>query len=1516
MPGMEQLQPDDDPDIQEFLNEFGRQRAPPTWRSGRVGPANDREVPYVSEKTLRTKLDVGRVQKLLNALYKTWEKPTPKADFIRKHCLRTFAILLTIGHGRMIYVFAKHPNLQDQHLPYLKEPLNFPTSTHVNLFSRFYEAQWAFCVQTMRYDMGYRISQDTILPILAMNAVYEEGGSATMYKIQVDEDCNELQPADDFDRQTNHRHRHTFALKTYRTDDARKYYETESDAFKHLRFNNRPPQNIIAFYGGFERDNMYNIILEYADGGTLEDFIARTPSPPNAEQLWVFWNQFFNVLNGLATIHGERSEDGNGSMLLGTDSNVENSTLQVKQDVDIWSIGCVISEVVTWGSQGWDKVVDYRRRRSEELFRLSGRREDCFHNDGAGLLQTVRDVHDEDVARCPLHDELTEPIIDRLVNEMLISTDEHRPNAKQLYKKSKRTIKRVYGISDDVTPRPSPYLSPQSPPPRRPPPGYGRKSSGSKHHLQPEGSSQMRDSMTSLDITGEMSRDRRSSFHNVQSNLNNYYRREYSESEQQSPSSPDGGTYFVQQPVYTVPNEYRQAQVARPSWRADTRDTFSTDYSSSLSGRTLSATSETTTYIAQRAEDWTPPPELTVEDGLHTVRDNISCPDDDLMEQVRGRDHAFIIDNSTSSRIFKVQMARVLEVLAKKLENAGCERLDLYSLAPYKKLKRLNATTILSHFNSMDVRDMPDIRSGLATIFDDYQKKLGVIRPVGFVKHPRTQPIVGCRKLSLYILTDGNWRPGVNLLREIGTLADHLAEKKLTNTQVGIQFIRFGQSAQAIEKMKRLDSGADFKLNLVDATPANGNVWKMLLGSIDSWFDAADGFDNSDSAFKPEKYVQNVETFSSRYLITWQLQEYYQQDCKGYGTLNDVLILFGDEMNARCLTCEEYCKYKIPEFSDISKGILEIINFAATITGSGEHRTTFHPFPGTWIEFLVKVFDKKSTEESMKDLDSLSNTTVHLSITTNLSSLLDTGIDSLLVSLAAALRPITDHGLAISKAQMQRVSDAIKISLLPLHIVTRKACWHPLFPQKAIFRETLAREKDFVGLQISFNLMIALCGTDIAMLEQGGLCLEGVYTSLIPIKTKERRHMQWHLICVDQDKRESVDFRRELWSVQMPKNWYKTDDLENLQGGPNTMHYIGWCGTCAITVGTLIQNGFRVEESTAPLRKVERIHSSTAFTANALIHGVGISLSRITTQASSARSPFENRERSFTHWLTGSMSEQVLLYAPSKQQAWMVSKTSILLQLVREHIKCVSEADRTLRFNLPDCADESATPLNAYSLLKEHLGTELPVLGAQRPFTIENLLLVFLHLLDKLSRRRTAASWSQKFCGFELADVIHQPRDFQLKKADISHIPIGSRGGWTKLIDKITLVFFFEGLEDPILPSPRPGELREGTICCCSRMPMKKNFLAATLSSLRTLTKDFEHLETGRLTETTFWHSPNPTHLFRNCECDDNTRNEGRLQAIWPGKTAQRPEIGEIEQHPNGAVIFASGLGIFDRIAQ
>ena len=199
MSGAEQLQSDDEPVIQEFLDDFGQKKPQTIWRSGRGGAANESERLYVSKETLYAKLDLGRVRDLLNALFKNWDKPTPDADYIRKHCLRTFAILITIGYGRMIHIFEKHPNLHDRHLPHLVEPQGFPSLTKVNLFSQFNDRQWGFCPLLMVYDMSYRLPSDVILPILKMDIIDEEGGSAMLYKIQVDEDYNNLQPQDDDD---------------------------------------------------------------------------------------------------------------------------------------------------------------------------------------------------------------------------------------------------------------------------------------------------------------------------------------------------------------------------------------------------------------------------------------------------------------------------------------------------------------------------------------------------------------------------------------------------------------------------------------------------------------------------------------------------------------------------------------------------------------------------------------------------------------------------------------------------------------------------------------------------------------------------------------------------------------------------------------------------------------------------------------------------------------------------------------------------------------------------------------------------------------------------------------------------------------------------------------------------------------------------------------------------------------------------------------------------------------------
>ena len=83
-----------------------------------------------------------------------------------------------------------------------------------------------------------------------------------------------------------------------------------------MRYQNRPRRNIIAFYGGFEQESSYNIILEYADGGNLDQYMELTPSPTNRQERHDFWINFLDIFDGLAVIHGEGEDVSNDLQIL------------------------------------------------------------------------------------------------------------------------------------------------------------------------------------------------------------------------------------------------------------------------------------------------------------------------------------------------------------------------------------------------------------------------------------------------------------------------------------------------------------------------------------------------------------------------------------------------------------------------------------------------------------------------------------------------------------------------------------------------------------------------------------------------------------------------------------------------------------------------------------------------------------------------------------------------------------------------------------------------------------------------------------------------------------------------------------------------------------------------------------------------------------------------------------------------------------------------------------------------
>jgi serine/threonine protein kinase len=114
---------------------------------------------------------------------------------------------------------------------------------------------------------------------------------------------------------------HSYVLKTYTGEEARVYYEREVEAFMRLAdyAKEYPNPHMIGYYGSFEYQGTYNIILEYADQGTLEDYMKNTLPPTGGHDIIAFWESFLQVIKPIARLHEqdlEKNHDPNQYTIL------------------------------------------------------------------------------------------------------------------------------------------------------------------------------------------------------------------------------------------------------------------------------------------------------------------------------------------------------------------------------------------------------------------------------------------------------------------------------------------------------------------------------------------------------------------------------------------------------------------------------------------------------------------------------------------------------------------------------------------------------------------------------------------------------------------------------------------------------------------------------------------------------------------------------------------------------------------------------------------------------------------------------------------------------------------------------------------------------------------------------------------------------------------------------------------------------------------------------------------------
>jgi hypothetical protein len=119
---------------------------------------------------------------------------------------------------------------------------------------------------------------------------------------------------------------------------------------------------------------------------------------------------------------------------------MERSPIDVKQAVDVWSLGAVFSEVAVWVVHGKDGLDKYRKMRQDETSQLRNFKDGRAFHDGEKVLQSVCSMHEEVFENVRNSDHATRSIVKKMITEMLDEVD-GRPNTKQLWLKSQNILR-------------------------------------------------------------------------------------------------------------------------------------------------------------------------------------------------------------------------------------------------------------------------------------------------------------------------------------------------------------------------------------------------------------------------------------------------------------------------------------------------------------------------------------------------------------------------------------------------------------------------------------------------------------------------------------------------------------------------------------------------------------------------------------------------------------------------------------------------------------------------------------------------------------------------------------------------------------------------------------------------------------------------------------------------------------------------------------------------------------------
>ncbi|KIL87932.1 hypothetical protein FAVG1_08814 [Fusarium avenaceum] len=797
---------------------------------------DDEKVPYIAPAMLKSYWTKRRVDDILNA-----QKPpiSQSADIIISQYLRIFSILVYIGEPRKISWFCSNIRyMNDIALPLDKNsfPIRCPWA------SAFLETQWMFSPLIFMPDLLYKrtVPCKTILPVTYERPLTEKcGGHSEVWKVQLHPECCSVSLENE-----------PVVFKVYEGTHAEDFYKAETNVYLKLRSkaDNYITKHFASF--SFQGKPKFVIVLEYAAGGSLLDFLQNTPLPVEPDDFHLLWDHLSKLLDALEVLHDSYRSDrqsqwlhagshqdiqpanilvfpqkdksapfdvtfkftdfglaeiGRGTMVtknrgnqmyISPDSYAKLSVRELaKTDVppsaDIWSLGAVFSDVLIWSSLGELGREKYRVRRRREISRQRKLRaadfDACFH-DGVERLMAVEDSQNLALQHRRRTDAIS-PFISKLILEHMLTDVRERGTAMQIRTRVKMGMMRLKnGSSLGSRPLQTNGNQLQMPLRTRVPSVRSATAPSPTHAQRPPPILASTKFEGLQEASQGMLTDMTHLQHSPIENL--------SLARVISPERPQLSEGQHQKPDSNPEPASTMVTVDMVYQMLEEKDSFNPFMNP----------------INTRAERSSKIMDLP---GLMEARSKIG--------ETMGRDQIMIIDNFSSMKRHRqsvMRTARVISYIAKVADTNGVE---VYAASEATKKPRVCITS------------------------SQVEKAIGKMKTVnGTCNMWRSLDLILDRILvgakvkptSICVYTDGIWEPGVDEVRRaIRRAIDHLIRCNQSSSTLMFQFIQFGNDLEGSARLDYLDDECtrqhgNENYNIVDTRRCDDNIREIVIGSI------------------------------------------------------------------------------------------------------------------------------------------------------------------------------------------------------------------------------------------------------------------------------------------------------------------------------------------------------------------------------------------------------------------------------------------------------------------------------------------------------------------------------------------------------------------------------------------------------------------------------------------------------------------------------------------------------------